>query len=191
MTRSLRDVTLDNLRLAPHEVLQTVYWETADDDPAVDAGFLKEEWFSSTLLEWGPCGKMLFDEEDCVGFAQYAPPSLFDRLLEFPAGRPSPDAVYLAYCFATEAQRDRGVGSELIRAVARDLVDRGYRAIEAMGEHVWTGGWILPGPFLEANRFSVLRDDPTTALWRLDLLEARQPASAAAAAELPLAWDRD
>jgi GNAT superfamily N-acetyltransferase len=184
--RRLQDVTLDNLRIAPEEVLQTIYWESAEDDPSLDARFQKEEWFSSTLLEWGPCGKLLVEDETCVGFAEYAPPSLFARLPTFPAGRASSDAIYLAYCFVTASRRDRGVGSELIRAIARDLVDRGFRAVEALGEHAWTGGWILPGSFLEANGFSVIRDDPATALWRLDLLEARTPARTAAAAELPL-----
>jgi len=180
--RSLLDVTLDNLARAPDEVLQTVYWEMEGDDPAVDARFQKEEWFSATLLEWGPCGKLLVEGEETIGFAEYAPPSLFPRVAAFDAGRPSADAVYLAYCFVAPRHRGRGVGSELIRAVARDMLDRGYRALESLGEHVWTGGWLLPGGFLAAGGFRVLNDHPTTALWRLEPAEAARPHRTAAAA---------
>jgi hypothetical protein len=60
VTRTVLDVTLDNLSAAPHEVLDSVFWELDVDSP-VDPRFEKEEWFSSTLLEWGPCGKLVVD----------------------------------------------------------------------------------------------------------------------------------
>lgn len=185
MALRLVDVGLENLSSAPPEVLDCVFWET-DEDAAPDPRFLKEEWFSSTLLEWGPCGKLLLDEDDVVAFAQFAPPSLFPRVAAFRAGRVSPDAVYLAYCFVTQGRRGRGVGSELIRAVARDLVDRGFRAVESLGESEWEGGWVLPGPFLGSNRFAVIRSDPRVPLMRLELFGVTAPAEAEAAAALPL-----
>lgn len=185
MARRLLDVGLENLSRAPDEVLGCVYWETDLEEPP-DPRFHKEEWFSSTLLEWGTCGKLLLDEDEVVGFAQFAPPSLFPRLAAFRAGRVSPDAVYLAYCYVTEGHRGRGVGSEMVRAVARDLVDRGFRAVESLGESDWEEGWVLPEAFLVANRFAVIRPDPRVPLMRLELFGVAAPAESHAAAALPL-----
>lgn len=168
----LSDVTLENLSLAPREVLETVFWEVESDEASLDARFQKEEWFSSTLLEWGSCGKLAVDEEDrIIAFAEYAPPSLFPRLSQYRCGKVSADAVYLAYCYVIPEQRGRGVGSELVRAVAREVVERGYGALEALGDRAWEDpqGWVLPAGFLEVNRFTVLKDDPRFPLLRRDL----------------------
>lgn len=185
MGHGVIDVTLENLERAPGEVLRAVFWELELDDDSIDPAFHKEEWFSSTLLEWGRCGKLL-EEEDrrSVGFAQFAPASLFPRLGTFAAGRVSDDAVYLAYCYIVPDRRARGLGSSLVRAVGREVADRGYRALEAVGERDWSGGWLLPVDFLAANRFTVLREDPRFPLMRLDFWdsgEARDTAAAAAA----------
>lgn len=177
------DVTLENLSAAPPDVLRTVFWEVEADAPQMDARFQKEEWFSSTMLEWGTCGKLAVDDEEvAVGFAEYAPPSLFPRLSRYRSGKCSPDAVYLAYCFVVPDQRGRSLGTSLVRSVARDLVDRGFRAVEALGERDWSGGWVLPARFLAANRFRVLRDDARVPLFRLDLRRAAAPRETASAA---------
>lgn len=185
MARRLLDVGLENLSSAPDEVLECVFWETDLDEPP-DPRFHKEEWFSSTLLEWGPCAKLALDEDEVVGFAQFAPPSLFPRVAGFPAGRVSPDAVYLAYCYVTERHRGRGVGSQMVRAVARDLVERGFRAVESLAESEWEGGWILPEAFLASNRFVVVRPDPRVPLMRLELFGVAAPSRSEAAEALPL-----
>lgn len=179
------DVGLENLSSVPSEVLECVFWETDLDEPP-DPRFHKEEWFSSTLLEWGPCGKLLVEGEEAVAFAQFAPPSLFPRVAGYRAGRVSPDAVYLAYCYVARGRRGRGVGSQLVRAVARDLVDRGYKAVESLGQADWEGGWVLPQGFLGANRFAVIRPDPEVPLMRLELFGVASPAESEAAAALPL-----
>jgi len=179
------DVTLDNLSSAPAEVRSAVYWEL-DTDGCADPMFEKEEWFSSTLLEWGTCGKLALDgDEEVVGFAQFAPASLFPRLQTFRCGRISPDAVYLSYCYVDGTQRGRGLGGDLIRAVARDVVGRGFAAVEAIGDEAWDGGWVLPAPFLGASGFSRIREDPRFPLLRLDVTSARQPLAEAAALAPP------
>jgi GNAT superfamily N-acetyltransferase len=166
--RRLLDVTLDNLGQIPPEPLNTVFWEL-DEDPEVGARFEKEEWFSSTLLEWGSCGKLLTESGTAVGFAQYAPARLFPRLGRFRCGRASADAVYLSYCYVVPSRRGGGVGTELVRAVGRDILDRGIRAVEALGDREGEPGWILPVEFLARNGFAVLRDDRRYPLMRLDL----------------------
>lgn len=176
MRREILDVDLDNFRLLPKACLGTVFWEIDDYAPGIDTWFEKEEWYSSTLLEWGRCGKLVIEGGESVAMAQYAPATLFPRLIHFPAAAAtSSDAAYLAYCFAEEGHRGRGLGTELVRAVARDVVERGYEALEAIGDREWDGSWVLPAPFLVSNGFTVVREDPRYPLMRLDLRETAAP----------------
>jgi GNAT superfamily N-acetyltransferase len=167
------DVTLENLGSAPLECLESVFWELADESMSApeDARFHKEEWFSSTLLEWGACGKLCLGSSDdrSEGFAQYAPGPYFPRLADYRCGRVSDDAAYLSYCYVVGPQRGTGLGSRLVRTVAREMVERGYRAVEAIGDCDCQEGWVLPAPFLAANGFRVLREDPRFPLMRLDV----------------------
>jgi GNAT superfamily N-acetyltransferase len=181
--RRLIDVTLDTLRDIPAEARSSIYWETDTDDSPPDPGFEKEEWFSQVLLEWGGCGLALVEEEGgTVGFAQFAPPSFFPRLSRFRCGRVSGDAVYLAYCYVVAARRGFGVGTQLVRAVATSLLGRDIRAVEALGDRERADGMVLPAPFLGANGFRVLLEDPRFPLMRLDLTTAVEPKEAAGSA---------
>src|ERR671931_460417 len=164
------DLDLDNLHLCPKECLASVFWELEKTDPTIDPAFHKEEWFSFTLLEWGPCGKLLIEGDEVRGLAQYGPAPLFAGLAKFPWARISGDAIFLPYCFVADGHRSRGLGTELVRTVARDLVDRGYRAIETVADRSWEGTWVLPQPFLSSCRFAVVRDHPRHPVMRLDLL---------------------
>ena len=128
MSPHIVDVDVDSFRLIPAECQTALFWELPSAASVEDARFQKEEWFSSTLLEWGGCGKLLIEGEAVLGFAQYAPVTLFGRVEEFPAGNVSDDAVYLGYCYLDANARGRGLGRRLVGAVARDIVERGYRA---------------------------------------------------------------
>jgi len=188
------DVDLENFHRIPRECRATVFWEMEREYPEVGAGFQKEEWFSSTLLEWGPCGKLLLDGEEPggepagVGFAEYAPVTLFPRRLAFSTGEAASveDAVYLAYCYVEEGHRGEGLGTALVRDVARAAVDRGYRAVEAIGDRAWDGGWVIPVTFLAANGFRVVEDDERFPLLRLDLRDRTAVLEERAVAALPL-----
>jgi len=178
------DVDLENFHQIPREARATVFWEMEHLDPEVNARFQKEEWFSSTLLEWGRCGKLLLEEDgpggvsEGVGFAEYAPVTLFPRVRSFAAGEAvsTDDAVYLAYVYLEDDRRGRGLGSALLRDVARDAVDRGYAAVEALGDRrPEPSSWLIPVTFLAANGFRVLRDDERHPLLRLELHEEAVP----------------
>jgi GNAT superfamily N-acetyltransferase len=186
MGRRLVDVTLDNLSDLPHEARSAMYWEMERDDAAVEPDFEKEEWFSQVLLEWGGCGKLLIEEEQSLAYAQYAPPSFFPRLSQYRCGRVSPDAIYLAYCYVVPDKRGFGLGAEVIRAAAADLLDRGFRALESIGSRVGAEGWVLPVSFLAASGFVVIRDDARFPLLRLDLSVAVEPQEAADEVAVPL-----
>jgi GNAT superfamily N-acetyltransferase len=178
------DVSLENLAEAPAAVRGCVFWELDQDQPPVDAAFLKEEWFSSTLLEWGGCGKLLTDGS-VVGFAEFGPPSLFPRLTRFRCGNVSPDAVYLSYCYVVPERRGQNGGTKLIESVAGDLFGRGFRALEAIAGRECEGEWVLPMAFLETCGFAVIRDDSRFPLMRLELTPGREPAVEAEAVALP------
>ncbi|MEX2275556.1 MAG: GNAT family N-acetyltransferase [Actinomycetota bacterium] len=197
MTPHIVDVDLENFHRIPRDCRQTVFWELDHDDRDVNPRFQKEEWFSSTLLEWGPCGKLLLDPGDGpvdikadeppgVGFAQYAPPTLFPRRLSFAAGSAtSSDALYLGYVYVEEGHREQGLGSALVRDVARAAADRGYAALEAVGDRRWEGDWVLPVTFLAANGFRVIEDDDRHPLLRLDIRDRVAPLRSEAVAVLP------
>ena len=184
MSPRVSDVSLESFHRIPVECQTALYWEFLADADAEDARFQKEEWFSSTLLEWGTCGKLIVEDDEVLGFAQYAPATLFARLTEFPTGEVSDDAVYLGYCYLDANARGRGLGRRLIGAVARDIVERGNRALEAIGDREWDGGWILPAQFLGASGFAVLKDDPRYPLLRLDTREEHAPLEAMERAEV-------
>ena len=142
-------------------------------------GSRRRQWFSATLLEWGRCGKLVVEAGEAIAFAEYAPAMLFPRLVRYPASAAtSADAVYLSYCFVEEGHRGRGLGRELVGAVARDAAERGYQGLEAIGDREWDGTWVLPAPFLRATGFEVVREDPRFPLLRLDLDDAIGPARA-------------
>ena len=175
MSRSVVDVDLDNFHLVPKACLLSVFWELDRIDPDVDPRFEKEEWFSSTLLEWGRCGKLVVEDGEALAFAEYAPSTLFPRLARFPAaGAASVDACYLAYCFVDERHRGRSLGSELARGGSRPG-GPGYRAVEAVGDRAFDGSWVLPTAFLGANGFAVVQDDDRYPMMRLDLHTSAEP----------------
>jgi GNAT superfamily N-acetyltransferase len=187
MGRRLVDVTLENLSDLPSDVRSAVYWELEIDDTQVGPEFEKEEWFSQVLLEWGSCGKMLVEDElGAVACGQYGPPSFFPRLAHFRCGRVSPDAIYLAYCYVVPQRRGFGLGTEIIRAAAADLIDRGFRALESIGSRAGAEGWVLPVSFLASGGFVVVRDDARFPLMRLDLSAAVEPQEAEEAVAVPL-----
>jgi GNAT superfamily N-acetyltransferase len=230
MPARIVDVDLENFHRIPGACRATLYWEMDHDDPEVNPRFQKEEWFSSTLLEWGSCGKLLVSGDDAVslpdsdpegrgsvapkeaavidhpsslagargssraevddgaGFAEYAPSTLFPRLRRFPTGAAATaaDTVYLAYCYVIDGKRGQGLGSALVREVARAAVDRGYRAVEALGDRAWDGGWVIPVSFLAANGFTVVRDDERFPLLRLDLRSRDALLTERARAAVPL-----
>jgi GNAT superfamily N-acetyltransferase len=186
MKPQIVDLDLDSLHRMPKSCFSSVFWELDEDEGAdLDPFFHKEEWFSSTLLEWGPCGKLLLDAEECLGFTQYAPATLFPRLRRFRTGRVSADAPYLSYCFVVEGRRARRHGEQLVRAVARDCVERGYHGLEAIGDRHFDGGWVLPEAFLARCGFKVIREDERYPLMRLELRNAEPVAVASERASVP------
>ncbi|GAA0701789.1 GNAT family N-acetyltransferase [Kitasatospora atroaurantiaca] len=138
MGRRIAPLTLDNLADLPTTCRACVFWEL---DPvsakaAVESGkpeLEKESWISAVLLEWGSCGRIVYVDEIPVGYVLYAPPAYVPRSQAFPTSPVSPDAVQLMISRVLPGYQRQGIGRVLVQTVAKDLVGRGFKAIEAFG----------------------------------------------------------
>jgi GNAT superfamily N-acetyltransferase len=183
MTRRLANATLDNLEDLPSRCRECVYWEL---DPVAcerardngDTELEKEAWVSDTLLEWGSCGQLVYVDGVAAGYVLYAPAAYVPRSVAFPTSPVSPDAVLLMTARIVPEFRGGGLGRMLVQGVARDIVRRGVRAIEAFGR---TGNGrpegeddvdyscLLPADYLRAVGFKTVRPHPRTPRLRLDV----------------------
>jgi GNAT superfamily N-acetyltransferase len=138
MGRRIVPLTLDNLADLPGPCRSCVFWEL---DPvrgreAVEAGKAeaeKEGWISAVLLEWGSCGRIAYVDQRPAGFVLYAPPAYVPGSQSFPTSPVSPDAVQLMISRVLPPFQGQGLGRSLVQTVAKDLVRRNIRAIEAIG----------------------------------------------------------
>lgn len=178
MTRRLEPLTLATLGELPPPCRDCVFWEL---DPVAarqagrngDTALEKEAWLSQLLLDWGPAGVVLFVDDELAGYAVYAPAAYLPRTQAFPTAPVSPDAVVLATGRILPRYLGMGLGKVLVQAVAKDVLKRGFRAVEAFGDSRWDGpGCVWPTEFLRAVGFAVVREHPRNPRLRLDLRSA-------------------
>ena len=185
MSRRVANVTLDNLDDLPVKCRKCVFWELdpvsrarAEDNG--DAAFEKEAWVSATLLDWGSCGKVVYVDGVPAGFALFAPPAYIPRAVAFPTSPVSADAVLLMTGAIVEDFAGQGLGRVLVQSIAKDLMRRGVRAIEAFGDaQNKPGACLLPADHLLAVGFKTVRPHhrwprlrlelKSTATWREDV----------------------
>jgi hypothetical protein len=185
MSRRAVNITLDNLDDLPGRCRKCVFWhlDPVGLERAIDAGdteFEKESWVSATLLEWGSCGKVVYVDGVPAGYVMYAPPAYVPRSLAFPTSPVSADAVLLMSAHIVPEFAGGGLGRMLVQGVAKELVRRGVRAIEAFGDLAWQEpACVLPADYLLAVGFKTVRPHSrwprlrlelkTTASWREDV----------------------
>jgi hypothetical protein len=183
MSRRLVSLTLDTLEDLPRRCRQCVFWEL---DPVSaeracangDPGLEKEAWVSQTLLEWGSCGKLIYVDGMPAGFTLFSPPAYVPRSMAFPTSPISADAVLLMSAHVVPSFAGGGLGRMLIQGVARDVVKRGIRAIEAFGDAKFgdevdeISGCLAPAEFFLAVGFKTVRPHPRFPRVRLELRTA-------------------
>jgi GNAT superfamily N-acetyltransferase len=175
MGRRLVPLTLDNLPDLPKRCRACVFWELdpVSGEAAVKAGtsaLEKEAWISAVLLDWGSCGRLVYVDEAPVGFVLYAPPAYVPRSAAFPTSPVSPDAVQLMTAFIMPGYQGQGLGRVLVQTVAKDLLRRGFKAIEAFGDARWKEpACLLPADHLLAVGFKTVRPHSTYPRLRLEL----------------------
>ena len=175
MGRRLVPLTLDNLQDLPQRCRACVFWELdpVSGEAAVKAGtptLEKEAWISAVLLDWGSCGRVVYVDDAPVGFVLYAPPAYVPRSTAFPTSPVSPDAVQLMTSFIMPGYQGQGLGRVMVQTVAKDLLRRGFKAIEAFGDARWKEpACVLPADHLLAVGFKTVRPHPTYPRLRLEL----------------------
>ncbi|MEU7733912.1 GNAT family N-acetyltransferase [Streptomyces griseus] len=175
MGRRLVPLTLDNLPDLPERCRSCVFWELdpVSGEAAVKAGkpkLEKEAWISAVLLEWGSCGRVVYVDDVPAGFVLYAPPAYVPRSTAFPTSPVSPDAVQLITGLIVPAYQGQGLGRVLVQTVAKDVLRRGFKAIEAFGDtRSEQATCVLPAEHLLAVGFKTVRPHPVHPRLRLEL----------------------
>ncbi|MFG2936412.1 GNAT family N-acetyltransferase [Streptomyces sp. NPDC048282] len=175
MGRRLVPLTLDNLQDLPQRCRSCVFWELdpVSGEAAVRAGraaLEKEAWISAVLLDWGSCGRVVYVDDIPAGFVLYAPPAYVPRSTAFPTSPVSPDAVQLMTGFIMPGYQGQGLGRVMVQTVAKDLLRRGFKAIEAFGDARYKEpACLLPADHLLAVGFKTVRQHPSHPRLRLEL----------------------
>ena len=92
----------------------------------------------------------------------YAPPAYVPRSTAFPTSPVSPDAVQLMTAWIMPGYQGQGLGRVMVQTVAKDLLRRGFKAIEAFGDARWKEpACVLPADHLLAVGFKTVRPHPT------------------------------
>src|SRR6266536_905532 len=148
----------------PAPCRRCVFWELGPKARPLgseEAGIQKEAWLSSIVLEWGPAGHVLLVDGEPAGYSLYAPARFLEQASSQAARPVSRDAVLLATLAVAPEFEGQGIGRVLLQVMARDLIKRKVRAIEAFADRVWTGrNCHAPVQFLEACGFQVVREHP-------------------------------
>ena len=153
MSARITPLRLEAFEQLPKHARRCVFWEVdpstlgasgSKQDHLVDPEFEKEAWLSMVMLEWGSCGQLALacepdraptstGDEECLGYALYAPPRAVPRASLFPTGPVSADAVLLTTVGVESGADEDGLTRSLMAAVVGDLVRRGVHALEAFG----------------------------------------------------------
>lgn len=188
MTRKIVRLTPEHLEALDAPCRSCLFWERDPvrrarvDDAAAD----KREWVMEVQREWGTCGQVALVDGRPVGYLIYAPEAFVPGAAAFPTAPVSPDAVLLTTAYVDPAHADGGLARTMVQRMARDLVQREVRAVEAFGftpaSNGHGGACLLPVGFLAGVGFATQRDHPTTPRMRMDLRTTviwRRPVAAA------------
>lgn len=167
-------LTVDHLPALVGHGRDCLFWQL---DPvrrsrlsAVEATDEKRDWVSEVLREWGACGHVLLDDDQVVAHALYVPPAFAPGSAGLPTAPVTPDAIQLLTVRVEPEYRGGGLGRLLVRAAAKDLVDRGFVALEAFGSsRTGTDSCVLPVGFLSALGFRTQRAHPAYPRMRMEL----------------------
>ena len=128
------------------------FGDDADDEPAFNpfapapkagpavAGDAppKLRLLSRGLSVFGSYAKVLLEDDEPAGYAQFGPLSAYPRALRtrdlYPRLPVSPLPATITCIATTRAARDRGLAAMLVEAVCDDLAGRGFAAVETYPE---------------------------------------------------------
>ncbi len=174
MTRKIVRLTPDHLEALTAPCRSCLFWER---DPvrrgrAADPAAEKVAWVTEVLREWGPCGQVALVDDVAVGYVAYAPEAFVPGAAGFPTAPVSSDAVLLTAAYVAPAHAGGGIGRMLVQRMARDLVQREVRAVEAFGDTRGKAACLTPVDFLGRVGFTTQRAHSTTPRMRMELRTA-------------------
>ena len=171
--RSIETITPEHCAALPGQCGRCGFWEQwepASIESAFCAGAAdKKHWYDHVLAQWGSCGKLVMQGDQALAYCQYAPADFIPQIRYCKLGPISSDAVFLSCLYVPVDYRGRGLGKLLVNAVQKDLIKRGYRAIETFARRAPAknpSGWT---EFYMANGWHVIKESTSMTLLRLDL----------------------
>ena len=172
MSRQIVPVTPETLADLPLPCSGCAFWELGPAngfavDSSAPAAVAKGSWVASTTSGWGPCGLVAYVDAEPVGYVLYAPGAYVPRAAAFPTAPVGSDAVLLMTLRVVPEHRGDGIGRVLVQTMAKDMIKRGVRAIEAYGG--FEDSCVLPAAYLESVGFVTVREHARHPRLRLDL----------------------
>lgn len=161
-----------NISLIPGKCHQCTYWEDPDfwtsDKPAAIVETRKRAWFRDTAGAFGPCGMAVKSGDEVIAFAEFALPENFPTIADY-AIPADPDVPFIAcLCVKPDWQR-RGVGSEVVRAIEREMASRGFHRLQTYARKSTSNNPVGPLEFWLANGYEVASDGKDFALMTRDI----------------------
>jgi GNAT superfamily N-acetyltransferase len=174
MSRTILRLTADHLPELVSPCRSCTFWQCEPvrrgriEDPAAEVA----SWVSEVLRDWGSCGRVAIVDGRPVGHVFYAPEAFLPGTVGLATAPAASDAVVLAVAHVEPGYRDGGLGRMLVQHMARDLVTRDVRAVEAYADSRGPGRCVLPEGFLSGVGFKTQRALGTSVRMRMDLRAA-------------------
>lgn len=136
----------------------------------------KKQWILETTKEFGTCGKILYQNNKPVGYAEYGPSDRFPNIGAYkfqPIGKIEDGVVFISCLYIADKDlRGRGLGKKLLSSIVDDLRIRGFRAIETYALKDSPNNPSGPVDFYLKDGFYVKNENnPHFSIVRLDLLK--------------------
>jgi len=183
METVIKDITESNLNDIPETCSYCIYWsfpeefertksELSKKKPELTAK--KRRWILQSLKGFGSCGKILYQNNAPVGYAEYGPSSRFPSINEYksqPIGEIEEGVVFISCLYiADENQRRKGLGEKLLESIIADLKRRGFKAIETYARKGSPENPSGPVEFYLKKGFQIKNEDnPEFPIVRLNL----------------------
>ncbi len=183
MKTMIKDITESNLNDIPETCSSCIYWsfpeefeEAKPELPEKKQELIakKRQWTIQTLNEFGSCGKILYDSNTPVGYAEYGPSSRFPRIKEYtsqPVGKIEEGVVFLSCLYIADRNlRRKGLGEKLLESIIADLTRRTFKALETFARKGSSNNPSGPVEIYLKRGFYIKDDaDPEFPIMRFDL----------------------
>ncbi len=113
-----------------------------------------------------------FDDNNCIGVLMYGKHYLFPRIRSFKVYPPDSDSLFIGCIYVKSGYRDIGIGQRLLMSVERELLKKGVKSVEIIGQRNFEINHhreLVPVKFLIKNGFYIHKNDYKYPLLRLDL----------------------